>query len=258
MSAVPYIALYPGDFLADVGHLGNSELGVYWRLLLVYYRDGRPLPTDLYRLRRIAMTFSTEECRALDSILEEFFSPSTNPDGSRCWRHKRADSELERANRFLAAKRGGAEKARQKLAEKRAKSLISAQASAQASTLISDQASALVSGGESEPESDISPLPPKGGRLPEGFEAFWTAYPRKVGKDAALRAWRTKVRAAETRDAVMDALAVQKESDQWTKENGRFIPNPATWLNQGRWKDESFAGTAAETSTSPFGALEVL
>ena len=95
--SIPYIALYPGDFLADTGHLGNTELGIYWRLLLVYYRDGRPLPADMDRLRRLAMTFSPEECRVLESVVAEFFVLTTNPDGSRCWRHKRADQELSRA-----------------------------------------------------------------------------------------------------------------------------------------------------------------
>lgn len=95
--APPYIAMYPTDFLADVGHLGNTELGIYWRLLLVYYRDGKPLPFDADKLRRIAMTFSPEECKALDSVVSEFFVLSSEPDGSRCWRHKRADRELSRA-----------------------------------------------------------------------------------------------------------------------------------------------------------------
>lgn len=95
--SVPYIALYPGDFLADTGHLGNTELGIYWRLLLVYYRDARPLPVDMDRLRRLAMTFSPEECRALESVLPEFFILTTRADGTRCWHHKRADIELNRA-----------------------------------------------------------------------------------------------------------------------------------------------------------------
>jgi uncharacterized protein YdaU (DUF1376 family) len=95
--ATPYFALYPTDFLADIGHLGNTELGIYWRLLLVYYRDGRPLPFDPDRLRRMAMSFSPEECRCLESVVAEFFSLDTEPDGTRVWRHKRADIEVARA-----------------------------------------------------------------------------------------------------------------------------------------------------------------
>ena len=37
---------------------------------------------------------------------------------------------------------------------------------------------------------------------------------------------------------MMDAISAQKRSRQWTENNGQYIPNPATWLNQRRWEDE--------------------
>jgi uncharacterized protein YdaU (DUF1376 family) len=94
MTKTAYVALYPSDFLADIGHLGNTELGIYTRLLLVYYRDQRPLPVDQDRLRRLAMTFSPEECRALEAVVSEFFVLTAEPDGTRVWRHRRADKEI--------------------------------------------------------------------------------------------------------------------------------------------------------------------
>ena len=39
-------------------------------------------------------------------------------------------------------------------------------------------------------------------------------------------------------DDVLTALNWQKQSEQWQKEKGQFIPNPATYLNEGRWQDE--------------------
>jgi rRNA processing protein Gar1 len=69
----------------------------------------------------------------------------------------------------------------------------------------------------------------------DAFETFWKAYPRKVGKDAARRAFAKVKVPVETLVAAVEA---QKASPQWTKDNGQFIPNPATWLNQGRWEDE--------------------
>lgn len=69
------------------------------------------------------------------------------------------------------------------------------------------------------------------------FQQFWQAYPKKVGKKAAWRAWRT----AKDKPAVADILtAVDRatQSEQWRKEQGQFIPNPSTWLTQGRWGDE--------------------
>ncbi len=99
MSGGPaYFALYPTDFLANIGHLGNTELGIYWRLLLVYYRDQpQPLPFETDRLRRMAMAFSPEECKALDSVVVEFFTLVAMPDGTKAWRHERADREIRRA-----------------------------------------------------------------------------------------------------------------------------------------------------------------
>jgi len=68
-----------------------------------------------------------------------------------------------------------------------------------------------------------------------GFEVFWRAYPRKVGKDAAKKVWQQRKPDLQT---VLDALAWQTSSDAWTKDGGSFIPHPATYLRQGRWQDE--------------------
>ncbi len=70
---------------------------------------------------------------------------------------------------------------------------------------------------------------------PEAFDVFWQAYPKKVGKLAAKKAFDKANVPVET---LLDALERQKCGEQWQKNNGQFIPNPATWLNQGRWEDE--------------------
>ena len=69
------------------------------------------------------------------------------------------------------------------------------------------------------------------------FDEFWSEYPRKVGKKDARKAFD---KALKTTDAgtMIRAVIAQKQSGQWLRENGRYIPNPATWLNQGRWDDE--------------------
>jgi hypothetical protein len=75
------------------------------------------------------------------------------------------------------------------------------------------------------------------------FEDFWYKYPKKVGKDAALKAWK---KAKPDILLVIDALNWQRETKQWQAEDGKYIPNPATYLNQGRWMDE------APTQEAPF------
>lgn len=86
----------------------------------------------------------------------------------------------------------------------------------------------------------VSPAPgkeaqPKQSKADAEFDRFWSAYPRKIGKAAAQKAFsRVKVPV----DVLIAAVERQKESDQWTRDAGRYIPNAATWLNQGRWEDE--------------------
>ena len=69
------------------------------------------------------------------------------------------------------------------------------------------------------------------------FELFWEAYPRKVGKAAALKAWRSLNPDAALYTRIIASIAVSKTSEQWQRENGRYVPNPLTWLNQERWDD---------------------
>lgn len=38
-------------------------------------------------------------------------------------------------------------------------------------------------------------------------------------------------------ETLVTAVERQKCSDQWTRDNGQYIPHPTTWLNQGRWDD---------------------
>lgn len=70
------------------------------------------------------------------------------------------------------------------------------------------------------------------------FEVFWTAYPKKIGKDKCRR-WFASHKITDTLlDNMLNALDTQKRSSQWSKDDGQFIPHPYTWLNQGRWQDE--------------------
>lgn len=70
------------------------------------------------------------------------------------------------------------------------------------------------------------------------FAEFWNAYPKKVAKQYALKAWKRLRPDAELHEKIMQAVNAQKRSEQWRRDNGRYIPNPATWLNGGQWDNE--------------------
>lgn len=85
--------------------------------------------------------------------------------------------------------------------------------------------------------------------LMERFERWWHVYPRKVGKDAARKAWRKRRPSEALTEEMIEAVERQKLSPAWTKDGGQFIPHPSTWLNQGRWEDEVEVEVAQKPQT---------
>lgn len=83
-------------------------------------------------------------------------------------------------------------------------------------------------------------LPLDNGKLHQGeaFEIFYKFYPRKVSKLKAKKAWDKIKPDQELFTKIMVAVEGSKKSDQWTTDDGKFIPHPSTWLNGHRWEDE--------------------
>ena len=79
------------------------------------------------------------------------------------------------------------------------------------------------------------------------FLSFWNNYPNKKAKAGAYKVWRRLKVSNGMLSKILSGLENSKRSTDWTKENGRFIPHPATWLNNGRWEDE-FDNNAGEGS----------
>ncbi len=71
--------------------------------------------------------------------------------------------------------------------------------------------------------------------IDDGFVLFWNNYPKKVGKGKAEAAWKKHT---PNIDDVLKTLDWQKQSKEWFKENGAFIPHPTTYINGKRWLDE--------------------
>ncbi len=87
-------------------------------------------------------------------------------------------------------------------------------------------------------EKPVAEVAPRKDVQAERFIEFWSAYPKKVGKGAAEKAWSKIKPDFELHLKILSAIERQKTSEQWLRDNGQYIPNPATWLNQRRWEDE--------------------
>lgn len=72
----------------------------------------------------------------------------------------------------------------------------------------------------------------------ESFGKFWSIWPKKVAQMEAEKAW-MKI---DPQNGLVEeiCLAVErfKKTDDWKKNGGKYIPYPATWLNNKRWRDE--------------------
>lgn len=107
-----------------------------------------------------------------------------------------------------------------------------------------------------------TPRPPKGGGRvdpaaePDGFGEFWSVYPRKVGKDAARKAFAKRKPDRELLAKMLAAVAIQAKSAQWQRDSGQYIPHPSTWLNEGRWDDGEGAAQGGDSESRPQWALQ--
>lgn len=86
-----YYEHHIGDFAAATAHLTFIEDAAYSRLLRIYYRDEKPLPTDIKAVQRLAGARSRDEKQAVAVVIDEFFRLSA--DG---YRQKRADDVIAR------------------------------------------------------------------------------------------------------------------------------------------------------------------
>ncbi len=71
----------------------------------------------------------------------------------------------------------------------------------------------------------------------ESFQKFWSVYPKKQSKKTALASWVKNGCEIQAEKIIAHVEVRAKRDAQWLG-NSKYIPMPATFLNQGRWEDE--------------------
>lgn len=71
------------------------------------------------------------------------------------------------------------------------------------------------------------------------FDQFWKAYPRKEKKAEALKSFKKISPDQELLDRMISDVQARSHTEDWTKDEGKWIPHPTTYLNQRRWEDET-------------------
>jgi hypothetical protein len=100
------------------------------------------------------------------------------------------------------------------------------------------------SSSSSSSSSDKDPQPPSG-----EFDRFWAEYPktlRKADEQGCRKKW-AKLKLDAEAARVLAGLRILKESPDWTKQGGQFIPAPMVFLNQRKWDIDMAISTGRQS-----------
>lgn len=231
-----YYSHHIGDFDKATRHLTRIERSVYRDLMDVYYDTEQPLTLDRPALCRKIIARSNEEATAVEQVLNEFFIET--PGG---WAHIRCEEELEKYRASTSQKSAAGK------ASAAARAAIKQQALNACSTSVPTAVEQTLNGSATNQEpitkNQRKPKPSSSagadgdGEKIKPFDRFWEAYPKRVAKIAAQKAW-SKLKLDGKADDIVAAIEAQKVGHHWCSDGGRFIPHPASWLNAGCWLDE--------------------
>ena len=216
------------DFRKDTMHLTPIEHYIYRTLIDWYYLDEKPIPKITQVVTR-RLCLGSELENNVQNVLQDFFFECG--DG---WHHKRIDDDIcEYHAQCDKNKENGKLGGRPKT---QTKPKITQVVSENNQTLTQNNPTVTLTTNHKPLTTNYKPLKPKPS-VHDGdeFDRFWDAYPKKSGKIAAKKAW---IKNKPPIDDVLVALLWQSKSDQWLTDDGRYIPNPLTYINQGRWHDE--------------------
>ena len=267
-----YYPFHLGDYSAHTSHLSWEEDIAYRRMLDWYYLNEKALPAEPSKVARLIRMPTSRA--AIDAVLSEFFVLSDDGHHS-----KRADEELTamQAKQEQQRTKDAHEADRlRRYRERRAEIFVSLRAMGvvpawdvpmkDLQRLHETTCNGPATRTGALPATDLQRLslptptptptpvlkdkPLSHGKrgtvhgFPPGFEAFWSAYPRKTAKTKAAQAF-ARVKPDEALlGAMLAAIAAQATWEQWEKDGGQFIPHPATWLTGRRWEDQPPMGAA--------------
>lgn len=257
MAQFPALPLWTDAYLGDTSHLTTLEHGAYLLLLMAMWRakDNR-LPNDNRLLARYC-GLRLDHWNRISPIIMPFFDVN---DGYLTQGRLTDEAALVRENSRVQSQK----------AKSRWRKKVSYSANESEPNSLTNQnptdAAAMPGeyrGNAPTPTPTIKSPPPNGGTVlpfpngngtataqlgdssssppkparppsrPPGFDEFWAAYPRKVGKGHAVKAYEKALAKASPE---MLVAAVKAQSPSWT--DPQFIKHPKTWLNAECWLDE--------------------
>ena len=209
MPSTPYMKLYIGDYLGDTQHLSCLEHGAYMLLIMAYWQAGGPITSDPVVLRRITKTSLKEYKNWHENVLKMF-----EVRGAMLV-HKRIDLEIAKRQQVSIASTNAANT---RWSERNADAMP---------THSERNATPIVHSPESIDNTNTSSKP----ETPETFESFWQAYPRKLGKQDAVKKYKALLKAGITHETIMTRLKVYQGQIDANHTEAQYIRHPSRFLN---------------------------
>lgn len=239
MAQPPAFQFYASDYLSSskVQRMSLEAEGAYIRLLAYNWQDGS-IPADIDQLARMCKVTSRKMAVLWSDYLKDCFVLVDAEPGKYVnvrLEEVRANMAEYRSKQSVNGKTGAA--ARWGKRRRHGK----ANTDANGTAIATGMATGMANDSSPSPSPIIPPKVPHSGdrrEYPSDFEEFWKAYPEKTGKRAAFVVWKQIKPDAELLSKMLKTLEWQKASFDWTKENGKYIPDPERWLKKGRWDDE--------------------
>lgn len=250
MAQLPFYKFYPSDFDSDERTRGmdDCEIGLYIRCLNhAWLNNGLPVdPEEIERNipgRRSSATF-----HKLWERVSACFVPTS--DG----RLVNPRQEKERQEAIGKSKKAKAS-ANNRWDNKHANAMrthVRTHFGSDTDALPTQMPSQSVCNALQKSDTDNTPIVPfrkKEAAVPlvDAFQKFWELYPNKIGSDEACRQWISLVGSDITETSLPEIMAGLNrwlESDQWNRDDGRYISSPVKWLREKKWLDNPRAAEA--------------
>jgi uncharacterized protein YdaU (DUF1376 family) len=207
----PAFQFYADDFLAGVADMTQAEVGAYVLLLCHQWNRGSA-PVEPERQQLLAKGSVSAHVLAKFKLQE---------DGT--LKNERLEREREKQARYRASQSEKGLRSAESRREPRLNHGL-------------NNGSTAVQPSVNPPSP--SPSPSNTPIVPSDTLTIYEAYPRKVGRDAALKAIAKAQKQLPAADLLAKVKAYAYATARWSDDDRKFIPHPATWFNRGSYHDD--------------------
>lgn len=229
----PYFPFYVSDFDGDTRHMSVESIGIYIRLLIYQWTNGR-IPCSEPMMIRIAGCSHDQFMECWENEVGQCFEKFD--DGLvTSYRNNRLQIERDKVLASTEQRRQAginSGKSRRKTSRKTPKKQAHRTSVPFPFEREGNETATIQSHNHNHKDKPTS-----------RFEEFWKIYPKKIAHKPCEAKWKAR-RLDRLADQIIENVRDRIEGDsQWLK---GFVPNPLTYINQDRWDDPIQKETAGE------------